>query len=119
MSSQEAVARLAEPLRNLVLAAAKDTILFGSTEKDIAEVKTWVEKASHADAVNESNIKVAWKSCLDLLVLALTSTQVARRTFGIANIPRQQLSDSSRRCYLWSITSYHCVCLANASSYDY
>lgn len=64
MSSQEVVAQLAEPLRNLVLAAAKDTILFGSTEKDIAEVKTWVEKASKADAVNESNIKVAWKSCL-------------------------------------------------------
>jgi hypothetical protein len=63
MSSQELIHRLTGPLRSLVLSATKDTdsTVFGTSEQDAAEVITWVEKASKADIVDQSSIKVEWR----------------------------------------------------------
>ena len=60
MYSQESIGRLAEPLRNLVLSATKnaESSIFGASDQDAAEVKTWIEKASKADIVDGKSIKV-------------------------------------------------------------
>lgn len=92
MSSQESIARLAEPLRKLVLLATKDddSAIFGTSEQDAAEVETWIDKASKADIVDAKNIKVEYRvlsrSKTRILILCKAlDTYLVSRTFLVSN----------------------------------
>jgi aminoacyl tRNA synthase complex-interacting multifunctional protein 1 len=95
MSFQEVVRLLPEPSRNLVLAAAKDvdagpSTMYGASEKDAAEMKTWIEKASKPDEVFESNIKVECENYLDLeakvlIFIKSLDAHLVSRTFLVSN----------------------------------
>ncbi|KAF8526237.1 nucleic acid-binding protein [Hysterangium stoloniferum] len=74
MASPEILARLSEPVRRLVLAATRDagSSVFGGSEKDAAEVKTWIEKTSEFDLA-----QAEWIKALDSHLLS--------RTFLVSN----------------------------------
>ena len=60
MTAQDAISRLIDPVRNLVLAASKvaGSVVFGISEKDAAEVTLWIEKVAKRELLGEENVKV-------------------------------------------------------------
>lgn len=55
MAAEEAISWLVDPVRNLVLAAS---VVYGTSEKDAAEVTLWIEKIAKKDVLGEEDIKV-------------------------------------------------------------